>query len=365
MSTRNVDVAVIGGGVIGCAAAYALAGEGLRVVVLERDRVAAHASGGAAGIVSSRDDPVGTPFDRLNRASLELHPVVAEQLRAETGIDVEYQRDGVLTLLHPHEMDAEIRFDARLLDRAEMLELEPNIGPAWAGAIYHLNDGQVNTARFTQALAEGAARRGAVIREGVTVRDLVTEGNRVRGVRTTEGEIGAEWVVLAAGPWSGLLGERIGVPLPVFPVKGEIVWAKSRPRLLHRPVFAGCYLVPKPEQGIAIGATHIRTGFDEMPTVGGALDLLEVGVEAVPALGAAELSRVWSSVRPGTPDGLPILGPAECLPGLILATGHYAYGIALSLITAQVVRSFVLGTPPPVDVAAFRPERFAGEVTSV
>jgi glycine oxidase len=358
MTLESADVAIIGGGVIGCASAFVLAGEGLDVRVLERDRVGAHASGGSAGILSSRSDEVGSPFDRLNRASLDLYPRYAEILREETGIDVEYQRAGVLTLLRSGEADDDPRFDTRLLDRRELLELEPAIGEGWAGAILHVNDGQVNAGRFTRALAEGAARRGGAIQEGVAATGLIEEGGRVRGVRTTDGELRAERVILAAGPWSGLLGDSLGLHLPVFPVKGEIFWARSRPRLLHRPVFAGCYLVPKPEQGIAIGATLLQAGFDETPTVGGALELLTIAVDAVPALRSAELSAAWSSVRPSTPDGLPILGPVPHLPGLILATGHYAVGIALSPITAELVRSWVMGTPLPVETDAFRVERF-------
>jgi glycine oxidase len=353
-----VDVVVIGGGVIGCAVAYALTREGCTVSVLERDQVAAHASGGAAGILSTRDDAPGSPMDVLNRASLNLHPTYADVLREETRIDVEYQQAGSLALLREEDIDTPVAPDGRLLDREEMLDLEPSIGPGWPAAVFYPGDGQVNAARLTHALAEAATRRGAQLREGVVVTGLLEEAGQVRGVRTSGDDIHSEFVVLAAGPWSGLLATRWGTHLPVFPVKGEIFWARSHPHVLNRPVFAGCYLVPKPEIGLAIGATYVRAGFDERPTIGGALELLPRAADAVPALKRVPFDRAWSSLRPGTHDGAPILGPAGDRGGLIIATGHSAYGIALSLITGELVANWVLGRPQPLPTEAFSPHRF-------
>lgn len=359
MAQLSPDVVIVGGGIIGCASAYTLASAGLRVHVVERDHIGAHASGGAAGILSTRDDDPGTPIDTLNRASLALHPRYAEKLRDETRIDVEYQRAGVLVLTEEDRARSPIPSDARFVDRQELLELEPYIGKKWRGAIFFERDGQVNAGRLTQALAEGAARKGAAFSQDRIVTGFLMEGDRVRGIRTTGGDIPADLTVLTAGPWSGLLSNSIGLSIPVGPVKGQIVWAASRPAILNRPIFAGCYLVPKPELGIAIGATYEDAGFDESPTIGGAMELTALATEAVPAIGDAPLNRAWSSIRPVTRDGLPILGPVVPHPGLIVATGHGPYGIAQSLITGELVRSWVMYEPEPVDSRQFRLARFA------
>lgn len=350
------DVVIIGGGIIGSASAYALAEAGLRVHVVERDRIGAHASGGAAGILSTRDDNPGTPIDNLNRASLALHPRYAEKLREETRIDVEYQQAGTLALTDDAEPPIIPARGARYLDRQTMLEMEPGIGEKWQGAIFYEGDGQVNAGRLTQALAEGAARKGATFSQGCTTTGFLTDGNGVHGIRTTAGDVPAEWTLVAGGPWSGILATTLGISIPVRPVKGQIIWATPRPAILNRPLFAGCYLVPKPEAGIAIGATYEEAGFDETPTIGGAQELSALATDALPALRDAPFSRAWASVRPVTHDGLPILGPVVSHPGLLIATGHGAYGIALSLITAELVRSWVLGKPEPVDSRAFRLE---------
>jgi glycine oxidase len=357
-SERYPDVVVIGGGIAGCASAYALARDGATVQVIEQHRVGAHASGGSAGILSTRDDPFDTPFDRLGRASLELYPAYAQRLREETGIDIELQLEGVLVLLERDETRMEPKEPhaaVRRLDGSELRELEPNVGERWDGAIFYPGDGQVNTGRLTLALAEAAARRGVQFSEGIAVTGFRERAGRVEGVRTTAGNVPAETVVLAGGPWSGLLAPSI----PVFPVKGQIVWARSRPRAVNRPLFAlDCYLVPKYELGIAIGATVEHAGFDETPTLAAAADLIRTAIEVCPRLGNAELVRTWASVRPGSADGLPLLGPLPEHPGIIVATGHYVNGILLSLITGELVANWVLGRPQPIDVEAFRLDRF-------
>ena len=356
------DVVVVGGGVVGCASAYALAREGVHVQVIEQHRVGAHASGGSAGILS--DGQGDSPFERLCAASRKLHSVYAPRLREETGIDVELQERGSLTLLETNDLAfgaPESSPDMQWLDRRELHALEPALGERWERGVFFPGDGQVNTGRLTRALAEAAARRGVRFSEGVTVTGFLGDGERVSGVRTTAGEVAAGMVVLASGPWSGLLGSALGRPIPVFPVKGQIVWARTRPLTLGRPVFAlGCYLAPKYEMGIAIGATEERAGFDETPTLAGTAELIEMALSICPALAGVELARVWASLRPGSEDGLPILGPVPGSPGIIVATGHYRTGILLSLITGELVCSWVLGRPQPVDATAFRPDRFVG-----
>lgn len=350
------DVVIIGGGIIGSASAYTLAEAGLRVHVVERDRIGAHASGGAAGLLSTRDDEPNTRIDILNRASLALHPRYAEKLREETRIDVEYQQAGTLVLTDDAEHPIIPTRGARYVDRREMLEMEPCIGEKWQGAIFYEGDGQVNAGRLTQALAEAAARKGATFDQGCIATGFLGDGSRVRGVRTSAGDVLAAWTLISGGPWSGLLATSLGISIPVRPVKGQIIWATPRPAILNRPIFAGCYLVPKPEAGIAIGATYEDAGFDETPTIDGARELTAFAADAVPAIRDAALSRAWSSVRPVSLDGLPILGPVVSHPGLLIATGHGANGIALSLITGELVRSWVLGKPEPVDSRAFRLE---------
>lgn len=302
------DVVVIGGGIIGCASAYTLSREALRVVVLEKDHVAAHASGGAAGILSTMDDVPGTPDAALNRASLALHPVYARRLLDETRIDVEYQQAGTLRLFDGE--PPELSPGGRLVGRTELREMEPAVGPAWEGATFQPEDGQVNAHRLTRALAEGAAQRGVEILEGRIAQEILIAGGRVRGVMTPEGPIHAEHVVLAADPWS-LRFASPALPIPLVPTKGEILWVQTRPRALHRPIFAGHYLVPKPTIGIAVGATYRQDGYNEIPALGAVAELAATALRAVPS--TAELVRDWVLGRPSSLEVAPF-SAARFLP---------------------------------------------------
>ena len=359
MTSPSPDVVIIGGGIVGCAAAWYLSQTGVRVQVIEQHRVGAHASGGSAGILSPSGEP--EPTGALCRLGLETHAAIAPQLLEQTRIDVEFQREGVLVPLLPEEMpprDRERSPETQWLDAAELRDLEPGLAPNFAGAWYFPQEGQVNTGRLTHALAEGAARYGATFCEGVSVVGLRRDGERVTGVRTTAGNISAQAVVLAAGAWSGTLGDALGVPLPVYPVKGQIVWAQARPIPVRRPVFAlGYYLVPKPEMGIAIGATIEDAGFSETPTLAATSTLIDAAIQTCPTMAEATLLRAWAGVRPASGDGIPFLGPVPSMPGLILATGHFREGILMGPITGQLVANWVLGRPQPLDMRAFGVER--------
>jgi glycine oxidase len=357
------DVLIIGGGVIGCAVAYVLARAGIGVRLLEQHRVGAHASGGAAGLLAVHAERMDEgSFEQLALASRDLFRTYAPRLQEETGIDIEFQQHGLLMLIEPERAAAARAAEQRSqhlrwLEPIEVCELEPALGTRW-GALFSPQDGQVNSGRLTQALAEAAARHGAQIDEGVVVTGLLVDGERVCGVQSSAGHIHAALVIIAAGPWSGLLGDAICCPIPVSPVKGQLVWARMRPLVLRRPVYApGCYLAPKYTQGIVIGATEEDTGFDEHPTLGAVADLIAAAIEVCPTLRDAEFTRVWASLRPCSADGLPLIGPVPERQGLFLATGHFRNGILLSLITAELIANWVLEQPQPFDVSPFLPSR--------
>jgi len=160
-------------------------------------------------------------------------------------------------------------------------------------------------------------------------------------------------VVLAAGAWSALVE---GCALPrgaVRPVRGQIALLDTRPRLLSRVVFGDKgYVVPRADGRVLCGSTMEDVGFEKAVTAGGIRYVLELAIEMAPALARAPLVGSWSSFRPASTDGAPILGPAA-VPGLFYATGHTRNGILLAPITADAVAAAVLGLSPPVDLSPF------------
>lgn len=367
---RPVDLAVVGGGVIGCSAAYHAARRGARVVLLEAERLGAGASGAAAGMLNAQAEARGEDaFLRLLLKGRERHRSFAEELRDAGGPDPEYVWEGTLRVATEERFAAELRrtyswqreagLPARWLSGEEARELEPNLSRGALAALYLPEDGQVNSPRLVHALAQAGARLGVRFLEAARVTGFAVAGERVTGVRTARGEeVSAGCVVLAGGAASALLAGELGLRLPVSPVKGEIISVAALPAPVTANVWDDrCYLVPKRDGRVVIGATQEPGVYDRRPTLGGVAALSGAAVGLVPALSGAPFLNAWGGLRPGTPDGRPVLGPAGGWEGLLIATGHHRNGVLLAPITGEIVASLALGERPPVDIAPFSYER--------
>jgi len=347
-------VVVIGGGVMGCATALELSRRGVRdIVLLERAVPGAEASSAAAGMlaaqVESQDDEERARYVRARAA----YAGWADELRAETGIDIAYRKSGVLELAHTEAEETHLRARVRsneaaglaasFVDAAGARALEPSLGPELRGAAWFPEEAQVDPPQLLRALVAAVARAGVVVKSGTTVSALASSGDTCRGVVLDSGEtIAADAVVLAAGSWSSLVpGVPKSVPA-VRPVRGQLVMLEERPPKLARIVFSGGgYVVPRGDGRVICGSTMEDVGHRREVTAAGVQGILAVAIRTIPSLGAAELSRVWCNFRPHAPGG-PLIG-ASPLPGLFLATGHHRNGILLAKVTAEAAAAAVLG----------------------
>ena len=370
MTNSASDVVIVGGGVIGCGIAHRLASEGVSVTVVERSgRVAAESSGAAAGILAPPVHATAPHLFDLATASHPMFPALAEQLREETGLDIEFHRSGALDLARD-ELGEELLRDkirwlqegghgARWIDREDALALEPQLDPGVRGAFYDEDGYQIRPGRFNEALAQAAVRLG--VRFELNAEVVGFEGSRPRlaGVRTARGTIRAGQVIVAAGAWASFCGDWLGVTIPVFPARGQILTLYSMPPPIKRIVYgAGIYLLPRLDGTIVVGATAERVGFDKSLTASALAWLLSTASVVCPALATAAFDRAWSGLRPGSPDELPIIGSAPGWDNVMLATGHYRNGIMLAPITAQLVANLILrGQGSPL-LEHVRPERF-------
>jgi glycine oxidase len=365
------DVLVVGGGVIGCAVAWALAEEGLSVTLLERGALAGEASGAAAGMLAPFGEAPGPgPFLRWALRALQRFPALVEQLRDATGVDPEYQASGILRVAFDA---AGARVLAALpalpgaealarVDPREALALAPGLAPDVVAGVFSPEEAHVRSALLVRAYAEAAARRGARIESGTPVVGLLRAGERVVGVETDEGARPAGAVVLCVGSGTRLAARWLGPgwELAVSPVRGQIV-SVDAPSPPFAPILwsqDGVYLVPKRDGSVVAGATSERVGFDCRVTASGVAELLAGAARVVPALAEATFRGAWAGLRPETPDGLPLVGPVPGFDGLHLAAGHYRNGVLLSPVTAELVADGLLGKG--WREPAFLPARFAG-----
>jgi glycine oxidase len=364
------DVAIVGGGVMGCAIALRLAQRGLSVTVVERGIPGAEASSAAAGILGPQWEAEGAgPLLDLGLRSRALYPSFAAELRELSGIDIGFAKAGLL----------EVAFDEAGAEalaarwtwqrgrglRGEMLEagqvhaVEPHLGAAVRAGLRLPDEGHVNARALARALSQAAAIAGARFLQGRYVRRVVTAGNRVAGVELDGETLPARTVVIAAGSWSSLV-EGGGVPPPtVRPARGQMVAIEMRPPLFRHIIAAHGrgYLVPRLDGTVLAGSTLEMVGYRKEVTVAGLSDILAMVRALIPDLDQAAVVETWSNFRPYTEDHLPVLGRTG-VDGLVLATGHYRYGILLTPITAQLITELVTSGTTTVDLSPFSVARF-------
>jgi len=370
-STRISDVIVVGAGVIGLSVARELLGHGLRVTVLERNRPGRGASWAAAGMLSPLGEALEPgPFLRFALASLAAYPRFTAELEEETGVELELRRCAKLRvalsgpeaerLRRRHLWAEEQGHRTQWLDPGEVRDLEPALASS-LGALYLEEDLRIDNRRLAEALVEAVRLRGGDLREGVSVAELEIEGGRTQGVRMVDGSVHrAGKVLLAAGAWCGRV-RGLPSPLPVRPVRGQMV--ALRPATLPSARVLESeegYLVPRDDGRVLVGATEEEEGFDASLTAGGVHRILSAAMRLVPDLGSAALDELWTGFRPGTPDGLPILGAVPGAEGLFVATGHFRNGILLTPATARGVAALMREEGADELPPEFAPDRFEG-----
>ena len=372
-------IAVIGGGLIGCLTALYLHRLGAHPFILEKGKVGQESSWAGAGILCPIH-PWLYPdsFTRLVDGSLALYPAMNELLQSLTGMSIEWRKSGLLIPLFTddridHRGDAlawSKRFDWRIeaLDAAQSRQHEPTLSENVSGALLWPEVGQVRNPRLLSAVRKALDVCNIPVRQHSEVVALKEDNQgEISAVKLANGEsIQADAVLLAAGSWSGELAKQIGLELPIEPVKGQIVLLKDKPgKIQHIIKHDDVYMVPRADGHILVGASMERVGF-QPGTSQAVLDaLLAATYRITPGLKSAKVVNQWMGFRPGSPDGLPYLGPVEGRKGLWVASGHYRNGVALAPGTADLMSRWMMGEKPKMDVSDFRVDRSIVESNKV
>ncbi|MAG37649.1 MAG: hypothetical protein CL878_15550 [Dehalococcoidia bacterium] len=371
-ATGRPDVAIIGGGVMGCALAYYLARTGESVTLLEQGRVGSvpSASGASAAIVNV---PVTAP-EALMQQSLLTHkllPELAAELPQQTGIDIGFTRPGSVRPAfgdHEHpglqslvERYAALGHEAEWLDAKGIRTIEPGISRLISGGVYAPGTSSLYAPHYVRALAAGAAAHGAVIREGMPVTGLQRSGDRVEAITTVDGQIEAGQVVLATGAWTGMVSAWLGVGVPIGPQRGQIMAVQTRPPMPHVHHILSHddgYVVPKPNGTAVVGATREFVGWDGRLTPGGLGFLVDLAHHLVPTLTEGTVKHVWYGFRPmRLDDGPPLVGQLPGLRNVSVVAGHGPTGIALSAAVGYLLAQSLRGEDPQLSLAPFDPAR--------
>lgn len=425
----QADVVIVGGGIVGCAAAYYLAKRGVSTVLLEKDEIGRAQSGRNWGFIRQQGrDPVELPL------MIESNRIWSG-LESELGADVEWVQRGNLALASSAERIALFEgwcetarhygIDTKVLNAAELAALIPDMHGNWLGGMYTQSDGHAEPRKATQAFANAASTRGARIVERCTVESIGTHDNAVSEVRTEQGTIRTPCVIGAAGAWSAKLAQPLGLSLPQRWVRSTVarttpvkqitdigVWAPSvafRQRrdgtlnlggggwadhditldsVRHARLFMPNYRknrhlfkfhVGKPLLADAIarlpGSHGRRHPFaatwarDPAPNSSKVRWTFDEFRRLFPSIGDVGITDTWAGYIDATPDALPVLGPVERPRGFVFATGFSGHGFGLGPIAGRLVAEWVTDGKTSLDIHGFRFSRFAegaiGEPRSV
>ena len=324
--TESSDVVIVGGGVAGCAAAYYLALAGVKATIVEREGISSQASGFSAGGLNPLEGScIPGPLSDLAMASFRLHLGLWDGLKEETGIDFQNRTVTLNKIAFSDEDFPALQesvdhfeaargegFSGRWLDRQGALALEPRLSPDLVGGVALHGNATLSSLLFTQALAEAATRRGAMVRPGLA-RGVHIQDGRVTSVILGDGEIACDQVVLAAGPWSREAESWFDISLPVDPLKGEILRLQPAGAPFSSDLNgAGASLYPRADGLVWCGTTEVDEGFNREPTAAARETIWGAAARLVPSLAEATLVRHTACLRPITPDYMPIVGR---LPG--------------------------------------------------
>lgn len=360
-----MKVVVIGAGVAGLGIGWKLAQSGASVTVLERAQVGNGATTASAGMIAAAAElgQADTPETAFARRANELWPAFAEDLQKQTGVDIGYRKSGSLLVRMKSDTGEghhALSGVSEKLDAAKARTLEPMLSDEIAGALFAPEEAQVDSQALCRALAVAFVRAGGKVLSNETAIRFEWDGKRVVGIATPFTTHYADAFVLAAGAWSSRLE---GLPPqavpPVTPVKGEIV-VLAPPAGAASPEHViwgnGVYLTPRRGR-LLVGATMELAGFDTSLSQAALRWLYQQSTGLMPQLAGWRLTEHWAGLRPGSPDGMPILGET-CVPGLYVASGQYRNGILFAPAVAEVLSRVVLERMA-VD-AAFDPRRFDG-----
>lgn len=355
---------VVGGGVVGMLTAWTLGQAGAEVVLLERGETGREASWAGGGIVSPLYPwRYSAAVANLAHWSQDFYPQLGDRLLADTGLDPEVHVTGLYWL----DLDdqAEALAWAEKHDRplsavgiGAVHEAVPVLGRGFERAVYMSGVANVRNPRLAKSLREALVRLPNVsVQEQVEVTGFLQDGDTVKGVRTAQGDFTADAVVLAAGAWSGQLLAKLGLELPVEPVKGQMILYRCAPDFLSSMVLAkGRYAIPRRDGHILVGSTLEHAGFDKTPSDEALHSLRASAEELIPALAGLQPVNHWAGLRPGSPQGIPFIGEVPGHQGLWLNTGHYRNGLVLAPASCQLLADLMQQRSPIIEAAPYAPQ---------
>ena len=368
---KTASVVIIGGGISGCAIAYTLAKKGVKdIVVIERDYLSSGATGRCGAGVRMQ---WGTEMNcKLAKYSIEFFERANEELEYE--YDIEFKQGGYLIVASTEKevnqfkkniaLQNSLGIPSRLLTPKEAKEIVPHMDETKIiAATFNPKDGHLNPFHTTQAYANAAVRLGVEIMKYTTVTGIKVENGKVVGVETDKGYISTPVVVDAAGGYSQLIAKMVGIDLPVYSERHQILVTEPVAPM-QGPMFMSfslnIYCQQTPHGSFIMGRGDANEPRDLRITSSWHFmeEMAKTCTELLPPLKELRVVRQWSGLYNISPDRQPIYGPVKEVEGFYLACGFSGHGFMFGPVTGVVIAESILGETPTIPVHMLDKDRF-------
>jgi glycine/D-amino acid oxidase-like deaminating enzyme len=377
---QGFDAVVIGAGVVGTATALSLTNAGLKVLVLDRGKVAQGTTSAGEGNILVSDKEPGAELQLALRSRDAWFEVDADigggfELEAKGGLVVARSDNGVQSLRGLTGAQRTSGIDAQDISSGELRTLEPHLSHAITEGAYYPQDAQCQPMLAAARMLRAVVARGGEFLGDATFTSIESDQGAISAIVTSKGRISTPLVINATGTWAGQIAELAGTSLPIAPRRGYILVTAPTQKLIFHKVYDAEYVanvssddsdlqssavVEGTQNGtILIGASRERVGFKEGIEFPVLRLLARQAIELFPVLAGIQLLRVYRGFRPYAPDHLPIIGEDPVIKGFWHNAGHEGAGIGLAPASAELIRDGILGRTSFMDAKAFSPRRFA------
>lgn len=363
MITSHRRVLVVGAGVVGRSVAYHLTLRNFEVSIIDAGPDPSATSRASLGVLTHFNGG-DNPLSHFYRDGHDSFAELATRLHDETGVDIGWRKPGGIDLIFTDEDEEQaeesLRFNrerdcpVERIDAQGLRRLEPQVSSRARGGVYFPGDHRVDPERLSEGLLQAVRQRGGSVSFGEALEEFKEVGDDHVRVRTSRGERSADFLVLAAGAWTREIGERLGVTIPVRPIRGQHGRFGGGEQVRHILRHGGYHLLPVEEQ-IAVGTTVEEVGFDDGTTVEAAQRFAEVLDHALDL--KTRIGEQRAGLRPKPKGGRPLIGPLTDYPQILAATGHYKNGILMGPLTGRVVAEWIETGESLRDMSYFKPER--------
>lgn len=357
---------IIGGGIIGMLTAWNLHRSGHDVSIIEKSETGRESSWAGGGIISPLYPwRYHNAITRLARYGQQHYAQICEDLCKLSGVDPQYTKSGLL-IIAPDEEAAATRWAADFhpsleINAAEQITaIEPAMQPSQKSAVWMPEIAQVRNPRIARALSELMLKLGITVIKNTPVTAFETGNGQITAVVSEKQRFTADNYVVCSGAWTGDLLRSTGIDLPVMPVKGQMILFKAAPGDIKRIVLEeDRYIIPRQDGRVLFGSTVEHTGYTKQISESARKELHDIAVERFPVLKDKPVEHHWAGLRPGSPDGIPVIGRHPTLENLFVNAGHFRNGVVLAPGSCHLVSQIINGNKDELDNPVFSPANFS------